>query len=176
MTQLPTEIERKLIERCLDDDRMAQRELFLKYKDAMYTILCRMLNDEEEAADALQETFVSVFKALNSYKHQSTLGAWIKSIVVRTGIAFLRRKSRLEVIPVDQVNSEPIIWPESLNGEILEKAIAQLSDGYRSVFLLIEVEGYSHQEVGKMLGISDGTSKSQLYHAKKRLQQMLKEN
>lgn len=176
MTQLQTDIERRIIEKCLDQDRSAQRDFFLKYKDAMYTILCRMLNDEDEATDALQETFISVFRGLSSYKYQSTLGAWIKTIAVRTAIGFLRKRSRLDLVPTDEVNDEPIVWPNYLNGEMLEKAIGQLSDGYRNVFLLIEVEGYTHKEVGQMLDISSGTSKSQLYHAKKHLQRMLKEN
>ncbi len=176
MTQTQAEIERILINRCLDQDRIAQRELFLKYKDAMYTILCRMLNDEVEATDALQETFISVFRGLASFNYQSTLGAWVKSIAVRTGISLLRKRSKLEVVPVESVSDEPIVWPTSLSGEVLEKAIAQLSDGYRSVFLLIEVEGYSHKEVSEMLGINEGTSKSQLFHAKKHLRRMLKES
>lgn len=156
-------------------DRGAQRELFLKYKDAMYTVLCRMLNNEDEATDALQETFISVFNGLSSFKFQSTLGAWIKTIAVRTGVAHLRKRSKLELVSVEDVTQESITWPEEMNGESLEKAISQLSDGYRSVFLLIEVEGYSHKEVAGMLGISEGTSKSQLYHAKKNLKRMLKE-
>lgn len=176
MTQNQVEIEHLLVTRCLGHDRMAQRELFLKYKDAMYTTLYRMLGNEEDATDALQETFISVFKGLSTYSYQSTLGAWIKGVAVRTGISFLRKKSKLAIVPVEDIAKEPIVWPADLNGEVLEKAIGQLSDGYRSVFLLIEVEGYSHKEVSSMLEISEGTSKSQLFHAKKHLRRMLKEN
>ena len=176
MSQKLPDIEQQLIAGCLAGERIAQRQLFLKYKDAMFTILYRMLNDEAEATDALQETFIAVFRGLSSFNNQSTLGAWIKTITVRTGIATLRKQSRFDMFSVDVLKEEPIVWPSELSGETLEKAIAQLSDGYRNVFLLIEVEGYTHKEVGEMLSISEGTSKSQLYHAKKHLKRLLKEN
>jgi RNA polymerase sigma-70 factor (ECF subfamily) len=168
--------EQELVAQCRRQDRQAQKTLFLKYKDAMYTILCRMLNDEDEATDALQETFIAVFEGLGSYKAKSTLGAWIKTIAVRKGIA--RQKKRMAALAteaIEEVSAEPITWPDGMTSEALEAAIRKLSDGYRNVFLLIEVEGYAHREVSEMLGISEGTSKSQLYHAKKALQKMLEE-
>ena len=165
--------EKELVERCLDNDRIAQRELFLKYKDGMYTILLRMLNNQDEASDALQDMFVSVFKGLKSFNFQSSLGAWIKTITVRTGIDKQRKLKRLELDSIDNIPQQPISWPVGMSGEALEKAIAKLSAGYRTIFLLIEVEGYAHKEVPDMLNISIGTSKSHLYHAKKALRNML---
>ena len=169
---IPT-IEKELVKKCLDNDRTAQRELFLKYKDAMYTILLRILNDQEEATDALQDTFISVFKGLESFKFQSTLGAWIKTITVRTGINKQRKLNKLYFDSIDDISSEPVIWPEGMTGDTLEKAISSLPDGYRSIFILIEVEGYSHKEVAEMLQVSVGTSKSQLHYAKKTLRNLL---
>jgi len=165
--------EKELVEQCLENNRVAQRQLFLKYKDAMYTILLRMLNDQDEATDALQETFIAVFKSLKSYKFESTLGAWVKTIAVRMGIGKQRKRSKLYVEPIDQIADEPVVWPDDMTSEVLESAIARLSDGYRTIFLLIEVEGYTHKETAQMLCISEGTSKSQLYHAKKLLQKFL---
>jgi len=167
------ENERRLVEKCQQKDRSAQRQLFLNYKDAMYTILLRMLNDPEEATDALQETFINVFNGIDSYGFQSAIGAWIKTITVRKGIEFQRKSSRFMTIQMDGTEEGPVVWPEHLTSEALELAIARLSSGYRTVFLLIEVEGYTHKEVADMLGISEGTSKSQLYHAKKSLQKYL---
>ena len=143
------------------------------YKDAMYTILLRMLNDQEEATDALQETFINVFNSINSYNFQSAVGAWIKTIAVRKGIEFQRRKKRLVTVHLETAEDGPVIWPEHMTAEMLELALAKLTTGYRTVFLLIEVEGYTHKEVGNMLGISEGTSKSQLFHAKKALKKLL---
>ena len=155
---------------------MAQRELFMKYKDAMYTTLIRMLNEEDEATDALQETFVSVFKGLESFKHQSTLGAWIKTIAVRTGLAHQRKQRYLHEENLDSLGqNEPIVWPENLTSEVLSRAIAELPPGYRTIFLLTEVEGYTHREVAEMTGVNEGTSKSQLYHAKRTLQKSLQD-
>jgi len=171
--QDPEELE--LVNDCLKHDRKRQRQLYDKYKDAMYTITYRMLNDENEAADALQEAFIQVFRGLKSYKGISSLGAWIKTIVVRTALA--KRKSSFMFDEIDERTQkiEPIQWDSNLTGDYLEKAIKTLSDGYRSIFLMVEVEGYTHRETAEMLGISEGTSKSQLFHAKKALQKQLKE-
>jgi len=141
----------------------------------MYTILYRILNDKEEAADALQETFISVFRGLEKFRFQSTLGAWIKTIAVRNGIARQKKQIKLYEAGLESLkDEEPVIWPDGLTAETLERAIAALPDGYRTSFVLIEVEGYTHKEVAKMLDKSEGTSKSQLFHAKKALQKMLK--
>ncbi|MEL6560286.1 MAG: RNA polymerase sigma factor [Bacteroidota bacterium] len=168
--------EKDLIDRCLKNDRAAQRSLYMKYKDAMFTILFRILNDREEASDALQDVFVSVFKGLHQFKHQSTIGAWIKTITVRTGIAKQKKLVKMYAEELESIQvSEPVVWPDGLTSEALEKAIAALPDGYRTSFLLIEVEGYTHKEVATMMNKSEGTSKSQLYHAKKALQKILKD-
>ena len=167
------ESERRLVEKCQQKDRSAQRQLFLNYKDAMYTILLRMLNDPEEATDALQETFINVFNGIQAYGFRSAIGAWIKTIAVRKGIEFQRKSNRFMTVQIDAEEQGPVIWPENMTSEALELALARLSSGYRTVFLLVEVEGYTHKEVATMLGISEGTSKSQLYHAKKSLQKFL---
>ncbi|GAB4249633.1 MAG: RNA polymerase sigma factor [Ekhidna sp.] len=165
--------ERKLVEKCQQHDRGAQQQLFLNYKDAMYTILLRMLNDTDEATDALQESFIGVFNSIKSYSFQSSIGAWIKTITIRKGIEYQRKSQRLQTVQMDVADEGPVIWPDHMTSESLELALSKLTPGYRTVFLLIEVEGYSHKEVGEMLGISNGTSKSQLFHAKKALQKLL---
>lgn len=139
----------------------------------MYTILLRMLNNTEEATDALQESFINVFNGISSYRFQSSIGAWIKTIVIRKGIEFQRKIKRLNMEQIEAVENGPVVWPDHMTSESLELALSKLTPGYRTVFLLIEVEGYTHKEVGGMLGISEGTSKSQLFHAKKALQKLL---
>jgi RNA polymerase sigma-70 factor (ECF subfamily) len=138
----------------------------------MYTLAYRMMNDTDLAADVLQEAFIQVFHDIHQFRGESTIGAWIKTIVVRNAIRKLKLESRWQPLD-DQTNGEPVEWPGEMLGEDLERAIMSLPAGYRSVFLLVEVEGYKHREVAEMLGISEGTSKSQLYHAKKQLQQTL---
>ncbi|MEM6736793.1 MAG: RNA polymerase sigma factor [Bacteroidota bacterium] len=165
--------ERNLVEKCQRNDRNAQQRLFLNYKDAMYTILLRMLNNTDEATDALQESFINVFNSITSYRFQSSIGAWIKTIVIRKGIEFQRKMKRLNMEQIEAAKHGPVVWPDHMTSESLELALSKLTPGYRTVFLLIEVEGYTHKEVGGMLGISEGTSKSQLFHAKKALQKLL---
>lgn len=169
----PRPEEQQLVTLCLDQDRLAQKALYDRYKDAMYTLCLRVLSNEEQAQDALQEAFIAVFSSLDRFRGESTLGAWIKTIVVRTAYRKLRKeKAPMEELSPDR-DGEVIDWGDYLQAEYLEKAIASLPSGYRSVFVLIEVEGYAHKEVADMLGISVGTSKSQLYHAKRYLQRIL---
>jgi RNA polymerase sigma-70 factor (ECF subfamily) len=165
--------EAELVRACLAGERQAQRRLYERYCDAMYTLCCRILGDRELAGDALQEAFVAVFRGLAAFRQHSTLGAWIRTIVVRTAYRHLRRQLPSEPLEAARHAEAPDWGSGSLDLALLEEAILSLPAGYRSVFVLIEIEGYAHKEVAEMLGVSVGTSKSQLYHAKKHLQAKL---
>lgn len=169
----PTDIsERDLVDRCQAQDRVAQRMLFERYKRAMFSTAYRITNDYDHANDALQDAFVDVFRSLSQFTFRSTLGAWIKTIVVRQAI----RKQQLEnhFLSLDEdVHDQPAPFRDTLTGEELDAAIRTLPAGARTIFLLIEVEGYTHKEVAGMLGVSEGTSKSQVNYAKKLLRQRL---
>ncbi len=165
--------ETELVQSCLQDNRLAQKNLYEKYKKAMYTLAYRITGDFETADDVLQEAFLKVFRGLPSFRGESTLGAWIKTIVVRTAYSKLRKNEPF-FEPIENVQlPAQVDWGHYLDAEYLEKAIRSLPEGYRTVFVLIEVEGYAHKEVGQMLGISEGTSKSQLFYAKRRLREVL---
>jgi RNA polymerase sigma factor (sigma-70 family) len=166
--------EHQLIQACIAQDRHAQRLLYERYKRAMYTLACRMMSDREVAAEVLQDAFLQVFRHIGDFQGRSTLGAWIKTIVARTALTQLRKK-RLLTEPLDfRSESDPLDWGHApLDTEYLERAIQRLPEGYRAVFVLAEVEGFSHREIGDLLGISEGTSKSQLFYAKKRLRETL---
>ncbi|WP_324670946.1 RNA polymerase sigma factor [Hymenobacter sp. GOD-10R] len=172
--QLPPD-EQRLLTACLTQDRQAQYQLYQRYKAAMFSTALRMLGGNRELAqDALQEAFVEVFQHLLDFRQQSTLGAWIKGIVVRRSLRTLREQQRLEVAYDQEHHPEPLVpWHDNLTGEALDKAIGELPAGYRAVFCLIEVEGYAHREVAELLTITEGTSKSQLYYAKRLLQRKL---
>lgn len=161
----------QLIEQCLAEDRLAQKELYDRYKTAMYTLAYRMCNDFGLADEVLQDAFLQVFRYLHTFRQESTLGAWIKTIVVRTAYKKIKRSVYFE--PLEDTIYQPIDWGNEVDTEYLEKAIQSLAAGYRSVFTLVEIEGYTHQETGELLGISAGTSKSQLYHAKRKLRKLL---
>ena len=164
--------EIQIITGCKQGDRVMQKALYDKYKDAMYTICKRILNDEDLACDALQEGFVEVFRGIHSFKGTSTLGAWIKTILIRKALLLGKRFKMME--EMNEVHHDSIIqWDDTMMGRDVDLAIQQLPTGYRNVFVLIEVEGYTHRETAELLGISEGTSKSQLFHSKKMLQQSL---
>lgn len=166
--------EKQLIDDCLNDNRLAQKTLYDKYCRAMYTVAYRITNDFEQANDVLQESFVKVFQNLANFRQESSLGAWIKTIVVRTALSKLRKKDLID--PLGDVHEDRATeWGDYLEAEYLEKAIQTLPEGYRTVFVLIEVEGFSHKEVADLIGISVGTSKSQLFYAKKNLRKIISE-
>lgn len=163
-----------LIDRCIQGERAAQKQLYDQYKSAMFSIALRMLNHYDLACDVLQDAFIDVFRNLHTFKRDSTPGAWIKTIVIRH--ALKRSKFEYRYLPFDADAHDGI--SESLQkttAEEIDKAIMCLPDGYRSVFTLVEVEGYSHKETAALLGINENTSRSQLHHAKKQLQKLLKE-
>ncbi|SEJ00975.1 RNA polymerase sigma-70 factor, ECF subfamily [Dyadobacter sp. SG02] len=166
--------EADLITGCLLNDRIAQRQLYDRYKKAMYTLAYRITGDFDDANDVLQDAFLEVFKHLNQFRGESTLGAWVKQIVVRKST----KKKRVVIWQnVDDYVGEGIDWGESeINAAHLETAILSLPDGFRTIFVLAEVEGYTHREIAVMLNISEGTSKSQLFHAKRKLRAMLSAN
>lgn len=165
--------ESELIDACLSDDRLAQKELYDRYSRAMYTAAYRITSDFELANDVLQEAFVKIFRHLAGFRRESTLGAWIKTIVVRTALSRMRKEIRMEALEDHHFKDQVVDWGHHLDADYLEKAIQALPAGYRSVFVMIEVEGYSHKEVAAMLDISVGTSKSQLFYAKKKLRKSL---
>jgi len=174
ITGSKSETERDLVHGCTRNNRIAQRDLYYKYCDAMFTISYRIVNSRDDAHDALQDAFIQVFRDIGQYRFDSTLGAWIKTIVVRTSLRLLSKKRNMIFADMEEAQGDDtILIPDTLNSEYLEKVILSLPDGYRAVFLLTEVEGYTHEETGKMLGISSGTSKSQLHHAKKMLRNRL---
>ncbi len=160
----------------MQGDRGAQQKLYNLYAKAMYNICYRMTNDADEAADVLQEAFISAFNNLGSYKGTASFGSWLKRIVVNKAINHLRSK-RLDLVALDEVEpvAEVAVEDKSLylNVERIKSCIELLPDGYRVVFSLYLLEGYDHQEIGEILGISVSTSKSQYNRAKAKLRQLL---
>ena len=166
--------DQQLISLCKQNDRRAQKALYDRYSRAMYTMAYRITGDFDWAGEALQDGFIQIFKHIADFEQHSTLGAWIKTIVVRAALQKVnRRKLAFEAWPEDY--TEIVVdWGDSpIDAEQLEQAIQRLPEGAKAVFVLAEVEGYAHKEIAEMLGISQGTSKSQLFAAKKRLRQLL---
>jgi RNA polymerase sigma-70 factor (ECF subfamily) len=164
--------EEEIVEGCIRGDRKLQKTLYGKYCNAMFSSAYRILNNYELANDALQEAFILVFRDIKKFRRESTLGAWIKTIVIRSALRKLK-KEKLFVRIDESEHDMPMVISNPLSGEYLEKAILSLPNGFRTVFLLVEVEGYAHKEVAEILNISEGTSKSQLHYAKRKLQKII---
>ncbi len=185
----------QLIEKVRLGSQKAQYELYEKYVRAMYHVCVRIVGKGHEAEEVLQDSFVRAFMRIEEYRGDAAFGAWLKRIVVNTSINFLQKK-RIKLVSLDEMVIEPIIEENENcendfseiniqtgisekntkhNSEIsrVKEAINKLSDGYRIVLSLYLFEGYDHEEIGKILGISSSTSKSQYSRAKKRLRTML---
>lgn len=164
--------ETELIDGCRKHDPKFQRQLYDRYKNAMYSLAYRLVGDFEDAQDVLQEAFIEVFRNLDSFKGESTLGAWIKTILTRKAIKKFRSRIRFEKYE-DLPENTLIEWETGMDVEMLEKALLSLPEGFRTVLVLYEIEGYKHAEIARMLEISEGTSKSQLFYAKKKLKELI---
>jgi RNA polymerase sigma factor (sigma-70 family) len=162
----------------MEGDRRMQEELYRRFSPRMYAVCLRYAGNAEEAEDILQEGFIKVFKKLDSFRGEGSFEGWVRRIFVNTAIEHFRRKRYLQPVTEKEENTIEGKSLSALDG-LAEKDILalvqQLSPGYRTVFNMYVVEGYTHKEIGDMLGISEGTSKSQLSRAKVILQDMVKQ-
>ena len=168
--------EAEIIKGCCEGDRMTQRTLYDRYSGAMLMVCARYSKNRDDAEDILQESFIKVFKGIKNFRGHSTLGYWIKKIVVNTALNYHRSKLYLfPMVEIDDANynslSDPII--ENYTLEELLKMIRTLPIGCQVIFNLYAIEGYKHREIADMLDVSLGTSKSQYARARGLLQQMV---
>lgn len=170
--------ERDLILYSLKGDRDAQRDLFDMYAGKMMTVCRRYGRHDGEAEDILQEGFIKVFLNLKKYKFEGSFEGWIRRIIVNTALKYVSKSSfkkesyGIESYQLDPKPYAPKIYSK-LNVDELMKLIDSLPEGYRLVFNLYAIEGYSHREISKLLKIEEGTSRSQLAKARKLLQKKL---
>jgi RNA polymerase sigma-70 factor (ECF subfamily) len=173
------------IKKIVQGDQDAFRILYNQYSVAMYNTCLRMLGHEEDATDALQETFIKVFQNIGKLENEALLAAWIKRICVNTCLQILEKKKKIRWEDIDHspvllnLNDESEIVDEEaheLNMRRLQEAILQLPEKYRVVLTMYAVEDYSHEEIGKSLGIATATSRSQYMRAKQKLYELLKKN
>ena len=170
-----------LVESCRKGNRKAQFELYRLYSRTMYNVCLRIVKNELDAEDVLQNAFVDIFSKMDSFRFESSIGAWIKRIVVNHSINFLKQR-RLQFETFEDKHQDSISNPSddsdisriTLNVEQIKKALYALPDGYRVVFSLYLLEGYDHQEIGEILGISEATSKSQYSRAKNKIREILR--
>jgi RNA polymerase sigma factor (sigma-70 family) len=169
---------KKLIEACVSGDRLAQRNLYDIFSKRMYVVCLRYTKSQQEAEDVLQDSFIKVFKNLKGYRGDSRLDYWIKRIVVNTALNSQRKKLYMyPMVDIDEVKNDydhsKIL--ASFEMEELLNMIRELPTGCRTVFNMFAIEGYSHKEIAEMLEVSEGTSKSQFFRARKLLQEKIAE-
>lgn len=168
--------EHELIKGCIRQEPSCQRMLFERYAGKMMGVAMRYAQDSMEAEDMLQDAFIKVFQYIGQFKFEGSFEGWIRRIVVNTAIRHLERKKMSFREIEDHSPHNPQIDPHAYMhmGEAdLLKLIGQLPEGYRLVFNLSVIEGYSHEEIAEMLHIQAGTSRSQLVKARKMLQNQI---
>lgn len=168
--------EKQLIKKSASGHREAQRRLYEKYAPKMLGVCRRYIKDLQFAEDVMVSGFVKVFKNLDTFRHEGSFEGWIRQIMVRESISHLRKNQFVvyDGTVMEKAHPQTVIEPFSWETEDIQTLIDALPDGYRTVFVLHAIEGYKHQEIAKMLDISESTSKSQLFKAKRALQEKLK--
>lgn len=165
-----------LVNDCRAGNRKAQFELYKLYASAMYNVALRIVNDDAEAEDVLQEAFLDAFSRIGDFRQETTFGLWLKQIVINRAINYLRKR-KAEFVSIDDVDvaEEVAADPEdaAMKVEAIKAAVAELPDGYRVVLTLYLFEGYDHEEIAHILKITENTSRSQYMRAKRKLNSLL---
>jgi RNA polymerase sigma-70 factor (ECF subfamily) len=168
----------ELFDRCKQNDPRAQRALYDHYKNRLMGLCRRYARSREDAQDMLQESFIKIFTKIKQVESEQKLEGWMKSVAVHTAIDHYHKLKKHDQpsyssteYEVPGIDYDLVL--DQLGDEYLVKLINELPEGARMVFNLFEVEGYSHAEIATLLGISEGTSRSQLHHAKLLLKQKL---
>ena len=162
--------EHQLVKECIKGKAAAQKELYHLFANSMLGICYRYTKSMADAEDVLQEGFVKVFRNLHQYKFEGELGGWIRRIMVNTAINYLKKNSRYQselLFGDDQLHAVAHDNPEvRMSAKELSELIRQLPTGYQTIFNLHAVEGFTHVEIGEILGIHEGTSRSQYARAR----------
>jgi RNA polymerase sigma-70 factor (ECF subfamily) len=169
----PRLADRQLVTRCLAGDRIAERALYDAHVDRIYRLMFRMAGEPDLASDFTQETFIRGFERLGQYRGESSLGTWLHAIAVSVALNGLRQVKRLHsrTEPIEE-SAHVAVQPTGFTADLkarLHSAVDALSEKLRPVFVMHDVEGYTHEEIAGTLGIPVGTSKARLFDARAKL-------
>ena len=171
--------ETQLIEGCKQHNPKAQKALYDTYARKMMSVCLRYASNRETAEDLLQEGFIKVFSAIGSFEGSGSFEGWMRRIFVNTALEYLRKndilKESVEIDNTEVLQEVDYSAIERISADELMELIAELPPGFRTVFNMFVIEGYSHKEIGDALGITESTSRSQLTRAKRLLQKKLEE-
>ncbi len=167
----------ELIEKCKNEDRKAQGELYTLFSNKLYAVCLKYSRNAEEAQDNLQDAFLTIFKSIGQFKFKGSFEGWIKRITVNTVLQKYRKERFFEIVNEELLEEPEVeIDEQSLSLDFLLRLIQELPDRYRMVFNLYVLDDYSHQEVAEMLEITVGTSKSNLARARMILKNKIEES
>jgi len=170
--------EEELIKGCIRRDKTAQKYLYESFSSKMYALCCRYVKDSMEAEDVLVTAFTKILERIHQYKGEGSFEGWIRRVVVNEALTYLRRNRSMYIeTELEAADRDPDYQhiSDHLEAEDLMKMIQELPSGYRMVFNLYAIDGYSHKEIAEQLNISENTSKSQLSRARICLQKLLLE-
>lgn len=166
-----------IIERLKEKDPIAQKTIFEQYGSFLYRIAYRYVRERMLAEDLMVDSMLKIFEGVANtrFENLKSFEAWMRRIVVNEALMVLRRNSNFHMMPESEAAEQPFedYTLENISAEEIYHLIAELPDGYRTVFSLYAIEGYTHKDIAEQLGISEGTSKSQLNHARKLLQKKI---
>lgn len=166
--------ERDIIAQAVDNNRHAQQKIYSKHAPKMLSICRQYVKDVQQAEDIMITAFMKVFTNLKAFEHKGSFEGWVRRIMVNECISFLRVQKKVSFLEDEFFIEDTFNNIEShFSVEDIQSLIDSLPDGYKMVFNLYAIEGFKHQEIAKMLGINEGTSKSQLSHARKMLKEQI---
>lgn len=158
----------ELIQKCKKQEATAQGKLYNQYSRVLFAICLRYSPNYTEAEDNLQDAFITIFKKIEQYQGKGSFEGWIKRVTVNTVLQKYRKTRTFQIVDEGQIedNAEEEVESEEIPLDFLLKIVQELPDRYRLVFTMYVMDGYQHKEIGELLGISDGTSKSNLARAR----------
>ncbi len=170
----------EIIEKCKQNNRKAQLQLYNQYCDGMFVVANRFVKDTLEAEDIVQEAFIKAFAKLHQYKAEVTFGAWLKRIVINKCIDLLKSKKQ-QLLELDEVHLKVVdssyedewLVDDAITLDEVKDAISKLSDKYKYVVMMFLIEGYDHQEIAEVLNITEVASRTQLSRGKAKLKELL---
>lgn len=173
VTDDPRLLDRQLVHRCLAGDPLAERALYDAHVDRVYRLMYRMAGEADLAADFTQEAFIRAFSRLDQYRGESSLGTWLHAIAVSVALNGMRKVKRIHgrmenIDELPELSAQSTGFTSDLKAR-LHAAVDALSEKLRPVFVMHDVEGYTHEEIGRALGIPAGTSKARLFDARAKL-------
>lgn len=170
------EEEQNIIKQAAENNRHAQQKIYSKHSPKMLGVCRQYIKDMQQAEDIMITAFMKVFTNLKKFEHKGSFEGWIRRIMVNECISYLRAQKRVSFLEDEFYVEDTFNNIEShFSVDDIQTLIDGLPDGYKMVFNLYAIEGFKHQEIAKMLGISEGTSKSQLSHARKMLRKQINE-